>query len=289
MELRTLRAFVTVADRGTVSAAAADLHVAQPALSRTVQQLESELGVRLFDRVRGRLALSPAGRQLLPLARRCLDDAAELRSAAGYIASGRLHRVTIAAPATTLADVISPFVATLRADDPTPYLRATEGLDAVRAVEAGADLVVTGAAGVGALEGAVIGSFAVWAYVPRSHPWGARGSVTLEDLATATAIVPPAAFPARAAVEAAAAGLTWAGRVEASDGTVAQALAAAGRGVALVSDDPRFDLHRLDVLDAAGSPLRFDLHAVWDRRHPGATTLRQIAARIAAFTSDRYG
>ncbi|HEY1178360.1 MAG TPA: LysR family transcriptional regulator, partial [Phytomonospora sp.] len=45
MELRSLRAFVAVADRGTVSAAAAGLHVAQPALSRTLQQLEAELGV----------------------------------------------------------------------------------------------------------------------------------------------------------------------------------------------------------------------------------------------------
>jgi DNA-binding transcriptional LysR family regulator len=289
VELRSLRAFVTVADRGTVSAAAAGLHVAQPALSRTLQQLESELGVRLFDRTRGRLALSAAGRQLLPLARRCLDDAAEVRSAAGIIAAGRLRQITIAAPATTLADVISPFVATLREDDPTPHLRTTEGQDALRAVQDGADLVVTAASGVGALEGARIGSFRVWAYVPASHPWAGRGAVTLEDLGATTVIVPPHGFPARAAVDAAGSALAWSTRVEASDGTVAQALAAAGRGVALVSDDPRFDLRQLPVLDPAGAPLRFDLHAVWDRHHPAAATLREMAERIASFTAERYG
>ncbi|GAB6986994.1 LysR family transcriptional regulator [Nocardioides pyridinolyticus] len=292
MELRSLRAFVAVADRGTVSAAAAGLHVAQPALSRTLQQLESELGVPLFDRARGRLSLSAAGRQLLPLARRCLDEAAELRSAAGYIAAGRLRDITIAASATTLADVISPFVATLRADDPTPHLRTTEGQDAARAVEGGADLVVTAASGVGALDSARVGSFPVWAYVPATHPWAARATVTLEDLGTTTVIVPPRGFLARAAIDsagAAGAALAWSTRVEASDGTVAQALAAAGRGVALVSDDPRFDLRQLPVVDADGASLRFDLHAVWDRRHLAAATLRDMAERIAAFTAERYG
>ena len=289
MELRSLRAFVAVADRGTVSAAAAGLHVAQPALSRTLQQLESELGVPLFDRARGRLTLSAAGRQLLPLARRCIDDAAELRSAASYIAEGRLREITIAASATTLADVISPFVATLRAADPTPHLRTTDGQDAARAVEGGADLVVTAASPAGALEGARIGTFPVWAYVPAPHPWAERATVTLADLGATTVIVPPRGFLARTAVDAAGAALAWSTRIEASDGTVAQALAAAGRGVALVSDDPRFDLRRLAVVDAGGTPLRFDLHAVWDRRHPAADTLREMAGRIAAFTTERYG
>jgi DNA-binding transcriptional LysR family regulator len=292
VELRSLRAFVAVADRGTVSAAAAGLHVAQPALSRTLQQLESELGVPLFDRARGRLTLSAAGRQLLPLARRCLDDAAELRSAASYIAAGRLREITIAASATTLADVISPFVATLREDDPTPHLRTTDGQDAARAVEGGADLVVTAASGVGGLDSARVGSFPVWAYVPVSHPWADRRSVSLEDLGATTVILPPPGFLARAAVDAAGpagAALAWSSRVEASDGTVAQALAAAGRGVALVSDDPRFDLRQLPVVDGSGAALRFDLHAVWDRRHPAAATLREMAERIAAFTAERYG
>jgi DNA-binding transcriptional LysR family regulator len=289
VELRSLRAFVAVADLGTVSAAAADLHVAQPALSRTVQQLESELGVPLFERTRGRLTLSPAGRQLLPLARRCLDDAAEVRAMAEFLAAGRLHEITIAAPATTLADVISPFVATLRADDPTPHLLTTGGRDVLRALETGADLVVTGGAAVDTLAGRRIGSFPVYAYVPASHPWADWAAVALADVAATTVIVPPVGFPARAAVEHAGAGLTWTDRVEASDGTVAQALAAAGRGVALVSDDPRFELRQLAVLAPGGDPLRFDLHAAWERRHPGAATLRETADRIAAFTAERYG
>src|SRR5215475_8401298 len=65
MELRHLRTFVAVAEQGTVSKASARLGVAQPALSRQIQDLESDLGVRLFDRIRRRLVLTSAGEQLL--------------------------------------------------------------------------------------------------------------------------------------------------------------------------------------------------------------------------------
>ena len=51
MDFRHLRTFVTVADLGTVSKAAAELGVAQPALSRQIQDLEEEIGFKLFDRL----------------------------------------------------------------------------------------------------------------------------------------------------------------------------------------------------------------------------------------------
>jgi len=52
MDLRHLRTFVTVAEQGTVSKASLRLRIAQPALSRQIKELEEELGLRLFDRVR---------------------------------------------------------------------------------------------------------------------------------------------------------------------------------------------------------------------------------------------
>ena len=55
MDLRHLRTFVTVAEHGTVSKAALRLRTAQPALSRQIKDLEAEFGIRLFDRLRGRL------------------------------------------------------------------------------------------------------------------------------------------------------------------------------------------------------------------------------------------
>src|SRR5215475_11558936 len=70
MDLRHARTFVTVAELGTVSKAALRLRVAQPALSRQIGKLEQELGLKLFDRVGGRLLLTGEGEQLLSDCRR---------------------------------------------------------------------------------------------------------------------------------------------------------------------------------------------------------------------------
>jgi DNA-binding transcriptional LysR family regulator len=61
-ELRHLRALVAIADEGTVTRAAARLHLTQPALSRTLAQLEAHLGVRLVERSTHHLELTAAGR-----------------------------------------------------------------------------------------------------------------------------------------------------------------------------------------------------------------------------------
>ncbi len=65
MDLRRLRTFVAVAELGTVSKAAVRLRIGQPALSRQLSDLQQELGLKLFDRVGRRLALTVQGDQLL--------------------------------------------------------------------------------------------------------------------------------------------------------------------------------------------------------------------------------
>jgi DNA-binding transcriptional LysR family regulator len=68
VELRHLRAFLAIAAEGTITQAAARLHVTQPALSRTLRQLEAHLGARLIDRSTHHLQLTAAGHAFQPRA-----------------------------------------------------------------------------------------------------------------------------------------------------------------------------------------------------------------------------
>lgn len=74
MELRHIRYFVAVAEEGSFLRAARRLRVAQPALSKQVRDLESELTVSLFERLPRGVRLTPAGEAFLPEARGALDS-----------------------------------------------------------------------------------------------------------------------------------------------------------------------------------------------------------------------
>jgi LysR family transcriptional regulator, nitrogen assimilation regulatory protein len=74
MELRSLSYFARIAELGSITRAAAHLHLAQPALTRHVQRLEEELGVALFTRANRGVRLTEAGQKLLESATRILRD-----------------------------------------------------------------------------------------------------------------------------------------------------------------------------------------------------------------------
>ncbi|MDB6049612.1 MAG: LysR family transcriptional regulator [Pseudomonas sp.] len=73
IEMSDLRSFVTVAERGSFSAAAVDLHLSQPALSRRIAKLESTMGVRLIERTTRRVDLTAVGRDFARKAREVLN------------------------------------------------------------------------------------------------------------------------------------------------------------------------------------------------------------------------
>ena len=84
--LRQLEYFVAVADAGTVTGAAAQVHLSQSAMSTSLAELERTLGVQLVLRHHARgITLTPAGQQLLVEARRLLSQAGDLESLASHL------------------------------------------------------------------------------------------------------------------------------------------------------------------------------------------------------------
>ena len=107
MDLKHTRTFVTVAELGTVSKAALRLRIAQPALSRQINDLEQELGLKLFDRVGRRLRLTGEGEQLLSDCRALLNYASALGERAQLLRRGDTGVLKVAASSQNIES--SPF------------------------------------------------------------------------------------------------------------------------------------------------------------------------------------
>src|ERR1051326_235964 len=89
MELRHLRYFVHVAEEQHYGRAAERLRIAQPALSRQIQDLEEEIGFKLFDRLPRGVKISAAGKCFMEEARRILREVDEAAARAKRVASGQ--------------------------------------------------------------------------------------------------------------------------------------------------------------------------------------------------------
>ncbi|MYN13251.1 LysR family transcriptional regulator [Pusillimonas sp. TS35] len=92
MEIYQIRAFVTVARAGNLTRAAQALNLTQPAVTAQIKALEQSLGVALFERGAGKMALAKAGESLLPTAETLLAHASQLRAKAQQL-QGELHGI----------------------------------------------------------------------------------------------------------------------------------------------------------------------------------------------------
>jgi LysR family transcriptional regulator, benzoate and cis,cis-muconate-responsive activator of ben and cat genes len=113
MELRHLRYFTTVAAEGSFSRAAEKLHIAQPPLSRQVQQLEEELGVRLLNRGRPPTLTEP-GRYLFEQGRQILQRVDEMKSMTQRIGRGMVRQFNIGFVASTLYGTLPDIIRRFR-------------------------------------------------------------------------------------------------------------------------------------------------------------------------------
>src|SRR5579871_5383032 len=114
MEMHQVRYFLAVARTLNFTRAAEECNVAQPSLTRAIQQLEAELGGDLFRRERPHAQLTELGQRMLPLLRQCYDSALGARSLASSIKSGEVSSLRIALSATVDVLVLLQHVVELR-------------------------------------------------------------------------------------------------------------------------------------------------------------------------------
>ena len=139
MDLKHFRTFVAVAECGTVSQAAMRLHTVQPALSRQIIDLESELGITLFHRIGGRLRLTPEGEQLLGSCRRLLGYASSISDQVQELRRGDSGVLKVTAGPQMLDNVFSTFVHQYAKHYPKVRVKLIEGIgnDVLTMVERG--------------------------------------------------------------------------------------------------------------------------------------------------------
>lgn len=130
LDLKSLRAFIRVAEAGSISQAAIALGLTQSFLSRIVSGLERRLGNALFYRTGRGVALTEVGEEVLPRARLIVLDCEQLQSEIRGRGSEPAGLVTLALMPTLTASVAEPLFDVLRSSHPGIRLRMLEGFSA---------------------------------------------------------------------------------------------------------------------------------------------------------------
>lgn len=113
MDLRQLALFVAVAEELNFSRAADKMAIAQPALSRQIQQLEDHLGVLLFQRDKRNVALTPAGTYLLTQARQLRSTVYDIEEQTRRVHNGLIGSLRIGHPGSALYSILPDTLAAL--------------------------------------------------------------------------------------------------------------------------------------------------------------------------------
>ena len=293
MDLRHLRTFVTVAELGTVSKASLRLHVAQPALSRQINNLEEELKVKLFDRVRRRLVLTAEGEQLLENCRAVLGAVDGLRERAQLLRRGDSGILKVAATPQTMDGVFSSFLHRFAELRPNVQIKLTEsvGAEHVSMLERGQVHVTVGLVQPSHANSPFIESFPLvpldlLAASQESLVVGTSGNVDIGRLAAYPLLLLDAGFYVRQTFDAACrlAGIRPNIFIESRTPHALLALAEAGHGVAIVPSVLPTNRYRLQVarITHRRKPLREAYAVLWDRRRALPPYARDFCEALAA-------
>jgi DNA-binding transcriptional LysR family regulator len=186
-DLRHIRAFLALARAGSFTRAAAELHMSQPTLTVQIQQLESAVGVRLFDRSKRHVALTQAGRDLQVPLERILIDVEAIAASTGELLEHRRGLVTVAALPSMAASLLPRAIKRLSASYPGITVRVHDGVAAEVAAMVKAGKVDFGISsqttGDRELTSEALIIDRMCAVVAPTHPLASKESITVRELA----------------------------------------------------------------------------------------------------------
>jgi DNA-binding transcriptional LysR family regulator len=191
MELRHLRYFVAVGEEQHYGRASRRLRVAQPALSRQIQDLEEEVGFKLFDRLPRGAKLSAAGKLFLEDARRILRAVSEATARAAHVARGQSGTLRVGFPENaSWHGVVPDSFRRIREQQPDAQLQlqpaaSLEQLDAIRSGGLDAGFVNFMPKADPELDQLTVAIHHVELAVPKRHPLTKLKKLRLRDLVNA--------------------------------------------------------------------------------------------------------
>ncbi|MFC8449307.1 LysR family transcriptional regulator [Kitasatospora sp. NPDC057223] len=202
LPLPQMHAFVVLAEELHFGRAAARLGIAQPPLSQQIRRLEDKVGHALFSRAPGHVTLTPAGRELLPAARRALTGLADGLAAARAVGSGHAGRLRIGFAASLALTVLPGLLRTFREQFPGAQLDIHEMTTAPqitalhdRSIDIG--LLREPPADETRLGFRTVLTEPFVAVLPSRHPLAARRTVQLAQLAHSPFVLLPRAVGPR--------------------------------------------------------------------------------------------
>lgn len=186
--LRQLQHLVALAEEQSFARAALRVHLSQPALSRSIQALERDLGILLLDRAARRMTLTAAGKQILERSRRVLFEARCLKRDVDLIKSHELGEVRFGVGPHSAAIFLADVLVSLRATHPrlhlVPEVNSWDVLHEKLQNEA-IDFYVTDLKSIprdGTIEIQRLPLLSAGWYVRRGHPLQRKRKISVADL-----------------------------------------------------------------------------------------------------------
>jgi LysR family cys regulon transcriptional activator len=283
----------TVRRQLNLTEAARALHTSQPGVSRQIRELETELGVEIFERHGRRLiGLTPAGQALLPIIERTLLEAENLRRAGAEFAARDQGRLVVATTHTQARYMLPPVVAAYRERYPKVRLSLQQG-----SPTAIAQMVIRGEADIAIAtesldhyEELVTLPAYRWSHavvVPAGHPLTRARRLTLAEIARWPIVTYSTEFAGRSRIDQtfAEAGLSLDVVLTAIDSDVIKTYVELGLGVGIIAS-VAFDAGRDRALRRLKTDALFPVNTTRVALRRGAYLREIVLAFIEAFSPE---